>query len=83
MEPSKLVKSIFWLTSLTGLGYILLKATTYDQEKLAKDYRELDQKSRKTNSKNEQFVNVIQAAAKSDQPLYRLTKEEIDKAFKK
>lgn len=36
MEPSRVLKSLFWLTSLTGLGYTLFLVTTNNQETVKK-----------------------------------------------
>lgn len=85
-SPSKITKSIFWLATFGGLGYVLMIATARtddDYKKIGKHYPGLDKKTEKEYNKNQQFMNVIQSAAESDKPLYRLSKEEIEKTVDK
>lgn len=36
MEPSRVLKSLFWLTSLTGLGFALYLVTSDSQDTVKK-----------------------------------------------
>ncbi|CAG9765517.1 unnamed protein product [Ceutorhynchus assimilis] len=84
MEPSRFIKSLFWLTSLTGFGYILLLTTTPKEEqfkKVSNDYPGVDKFNKLT--KQEQLLAVLEKASRSDKPIYRLSKEEIDKDIRK
>lgn len=49
-SPSKITKSIFWLATFGGLGYVLMIATARtddDYKKIGKHYPGLDKKNRK------------------------------------
>ncbi|KAH1022132.1 hypothetical protein HUJ04_011573 [Dendroctonus ponderosae] len=84
MEPNRLIKSIFWLTSLTGAGYLLLIATTASQDSSKlKDYPGIERDQKVVLSQKQRLLNVLQAATEADKPLYRMTKEEIQKTLNK
>ncbi|XP_023013867.2 uncharacterized protein isoform X2 [Leptinotarsa decemlineata] len=78
---SRLVRSIFWLCSLSGLGYGLLILTTPSQSNVNELKQKLgsDKQPKEALSKNQQFMNVLQAATNNSKPIYRLSKEEIEK----
>ncbi|KAJ8967865.1 hypothetical protein NQ317_017632 [Molorchus minor] len=77
------VQSVFWLFAFTGLGVGLLKITTPRESNI--DLRKVmtkklpgtEKKSHEVYNKNQQFVNVLQAATESDKPIWRMNKEEI------
>nr|CAI5843771.1 unnamed protein product [Callosobruchus analis] len=78
---NRYVRSGFWLLAFSGLGYGMLVLTSPSQtyiDKLQQEY--LDNESSK---RNRQFMSVLQASTNSDQPLYRLSKAELDKVLKK
>ncbi|KYB28156.1 hypothetical protein TcasGA2_TC031116 [Tribolium castaneum] len=78
----RLIKSILWLVAGTGLGYGLLVTVTPNEENLKKKLPGID-KSPDSLNRKQQFVNVLQSASNSSQPLYRLNKESIDKEIRK
>lgn len=85
-NPSRIVKSLFWLTTCSSLGYVLLLASSQSDDeykKIGEHFPGVDKKSKETLSKNQQFMNVLQSAAESDKPLYRLDKKEFEKTIDK
>ncbi|KAL1509048.1 hypothetical protein ABEB36_003849 [Hypothenemus hampei] len=82
MEPTRLIKSLFWLVSCSGVGYVLLSLAS-SNEKSIEEYPGLISTDKKQNKKSQEFFNVLEVAQKSDKPFYRLSKEEIDKLLKR
>lgn len=82
---AKILQPIFWLTAFGGLGYGLLSLAPSAEEldKQSKNYPGIEKNPKLVHDKQQQFVNVLHAAVESDKPLYRLSKEEIDKAIRK
>lgn len=79
MEPSRVLKSLFWLTSLTGLGFALYLVTSDSQDTVKKDYPGVD---KQPYNKSQKLLNILEASTNSNKPLYRLSKEELEKTVR-
>lgn len=75
------LKSALWLVGFSSVGYILLVATTPNEEYLAKVSKTLpgvEKSSVETVKKKQQFIDVLQAVTETKEPLHRLSKAEIE-----
>lgn len=81
---NRYVRSLFWLFSFTGLGYALLKITEPSEEQL-RELRKYPGSSNTTevNKKTQAYLDVLQLAADSKTPLYRMNKEQIERELGK
>lgn len=71
-----LFRSLFYLIGFGGLGYALLKVTTGDgRSSFTSDHPVNNTESSK---KRQAIVDVLRRAAEDKEPMYRLTKEQID-----
>lgn len=80
------VRSAFWLCAWTGLGVVLLKLITPSEDKLKRiqqDYPGIEKNPKEVHNKNQQFINVLQAATENSKPFYRMSKKEIEEELKK
>lgn len=82
---SRLVRSLFWLVACGGVSYGLLILTTPTEEDIRKRKEELltVKENREHLTKNQQFMDVIISASENKKPIYRLTKEELEREFGK
>ncbi|KAG5893347.1 hypothetical protein JTB14_000113 [Gonioctena quinquepunctata] len=64
-------------------AYWLLATPSESDVKKLKQQVGVDAQHKEINSKKQQFMNVLQAATENTKPIYRLTKEEIEKELKK
>lgn len=82
---SRFVRSIFWIVACSGISYGLLILTTPSEAEIHKRKQELTTVKERNEhlNKNQQFMNVLISATDSNKPLYRLSKDEIEKELKK
>jgi len=74
-------RSAVWLVGCSSLGYVLLMAVTPSDSFLAdakKTYPGAEKSPVESQKKKQQFVDVLQAVTDTNQPLHRLSKEEIE-----
>lgn len=78
----RIIKSIFWLTLGSGMGYGLYVAFTPSEEYAKKLKKEFNL-SVDDRSKNQKILDILEASAQSEKPIYRMTKEELAQLSKK
>ena len=78
------IKSVAWLISGSAVGYGLL-CLMPDQnfDKTKNIYPGVEKSPVENRKQKEKFVNILQATANTEQPIYRLSKEEIESVCKK
>lgn len=81
----RVIRSLFWMTGFSVLGYGLFVVASPSKEKIEKLRKDLPGVDSKKESlvKNEQFFNVLNAARESNKPLYRMSREELNKEIQK
>lgn len=75
-----LIRSLVWLTSFSGLGYMLYVTctpTNTDIAKLRQSLPGLEKDKLEVSNKRQQYFEVLRAAAE-EKPIYLRTKKDLD-----